>query len=60
MYLYTTLKKLQAYGFDKKPFSFIESCLTNRKQRTKIGDSFSKYQIIIKGVPQGYLGTPRS
>ena len=36
------LKKLQAYGFDKK-FFFIESYFTNRKQRTKIGDSFSKY-----------------
>ena len=36
-------KKLQAYGFDKKSLSFIESYFTNRKQRTKIGDSFSKY-----------------
>ena len=39
---------------------FIESYLTNRKQRTKIGDSFSKYQIIITGEPQGYLGTALS
>ena len=46
-------KKLQAYGFDKKSLSFIESYFTNRKQRTKIGDSFSKYQRIITGVPQG-------
>ena len=46
------LKKLQAYGFDKKSLSFIESYFTNRKQRTKIGDSFSKYQRIITGVPQ--------
>ena len=36
-------RKLQAYGFDKKSLSFIESYFTNRKQRTKIGDSFSKY-----------------
>ena len=46
------LKKLQTYGFDKKSFSFIESCFINRKRRTKIGDSFSKYQRIISGVPQ--------
>ena len=36
------LKKLQAYGFHKKSLSFIESYFANRKQRTKIGDSFSK------------------
>ena len=34
-------KKLQAYGFDKKSLSYF----TNRKQRTKIGDSFSKYTL---------------
>ena len=48
-------KKLQAYGFDKKSLSFIESYFTNREQRTKIGDSFSKYQRIITGVPQGSI-----
>ena len=51
-------KKLQAYGFDKKSLSFIESYFTNRKQRTKIGDSFSKYQRIITGVPQGSILGP--
>ena len=51
-------RKLQAYGFDKKSLSFIESYLTNRKQRTKIGDSFSKYQRIITRVPQGSILGP--
>ena len=51
-------KKLQAYDFDKKSLSFIESYFTNRKQRTKIGDSFSKYQRIITGVPQGSILGP--
>ena len=37
-------KKLNAYGFEKKSLSFIESYFTNRKQRTKIGHSFSKYK----------------
>ena len=54
-------KKLQAFcfiSFDKKSLSFIASYFTNRKQRTKIGDSFSKYQRIITGAPQGsILGT---
>ena len=53
-------KKLQAYGFDKKSLSFIESYFTNRKQRTKIGDSFIKYQRIITGVPQGSIFGPLS
>ena len=42
------LKKLQVYGFDKKSLPFIENYFTNRKQRIKIGDSFSKYQRIIR------------
>ena len=41
----------------KSPF-FIESFFTNRKQRTKIGDIFSKYQRIITGVPQGSILGP--
>ena len=45
-------KKMEAYGFDKKSLSFIESYFTNWKQRTKIGNRFSKYQRIITGVPQ--------
>ena len=52
------IKKLQGYSFDKKSLSFIESYFTNGKQRTKIGDSFSKYQRIITGVPQGSIWVP--
>ena len=52
------LKKLQAYGFDKKSLSFIESYFTNRKKRIEIGDSFIKYQRIIAGVPQGSILGP--
>ena len=39
-------------------FSFIESYFTNRKQRTKMGYSFSKHQRIITGVPQGSILGP--
>ena len=52
------LKKLQAYGFDKKSLSFMESYFTNRKYKTKIGGSFSKYQKIVTGVPQGSISGP--
>ena len=48
-------KKLEADGFDKKSLSFIESYFANKKQRTKIGDSFSKYQRIITQVTQGSI-----
>ena len=42
----------------KKYLSFIESYFTNRKQRTKIRDSFSKYQKIITGLPQSSILGP--
>ena len=38
-----------------KNLSFIESYFTNRKQKSKIGGSFCKYQRIIKGVLQGSI-----
>ena len=49
---------MEAFGFYKKSLSFIESYFTNRKQRTKIGDSFSKYQGIITVVPQDSILGP--
>ena len=52
------LKKLQAYRFIKKSLCFIESYFNKRKQRTKLGDSFSKYQRIFTGVPQGSILRP--
>ena len=51
-------KQLQDDGFDKKSLSFIESYFTNTKQRTKIGDSFNKYQRIITGALQGSILGP--
>ena len=51
-------KSLQAYGFDKKFLSIIESYFTNRKQRSKIRNSFSKYQRIITGVRQASILGP--
>ena len=43
---------MQAYGFNKKSY------FTNRKQRTKTGDGFSKYQRIITGLLQGSILGP--
>ena len=42
---------------NKKSLSFIESCFTNRKQRTKIGE-IGKYKRIITRVPQSSIMGP--
>ena len=36
------LCKLKAYGFNKNALTFIQGYFTNRNQRTKVGDKFSK------------------
>ena len=45
--------KLFAYGSDDKALGFIYDYLRHRKQRTKIADSYSSWQEILYGVPQG-------
>ena len=47
------IAKLHAYGFNTKSLQLINNYLSNRKQRTKIDSSFSKWVNIIFGVPQG-------
>ena len=51
------IAKLSAYGFDMKSLPFISAYLKNRKQKTKIGSSFSECLNILFGVPQSlYFG----
>ena len=53
------IAKLSAYGFDMKSIAFISAYLKNRKQKTKIGSTFSECLNILFGVPQGsILGPP--
>ena len=47
--------KLKAYGLDLNAALFIKSSLTNRYQRCRIGNSFSEWEILIAGVPQGSI-----
>ena len=48
------IAKLEAYGLDKISLNILFDYLNNRKQRTKIGCSFSSSYDIITGIPQGF------
>ena len=52
------IAKLNSYGFDIKSLNFILAYFTNRKQKTKIGSSFSDFPNIIFVVPQGSILGP--
>ena len=44
--------KLHTYGLSFPALKMIQDYLLNRKQRTKIGSSYSTWEKIISGVPQ--------
>ena len=52
------IAKLAAYGFDSHSLSFVFSYLNEKKQRTKIHNSYSSYAHIACGVPPGPLLGP--
>ena len=49
------IAKLNAYGIDSVGLLLISDYLSRRKQRTKIGSSYSSWHDIVRGVPQGSL-----
>ena len=49
------LKKLYHYGVRGKPHQLLKSYLSNRKQRTKIGNVISDIALVLWGVPQGFV-----
>ena len=49
--------KLAAYGFSDTALRYIYSYLSNRKQCVRINNTYSSYQKIISGVPQGSVLT---
>ena len=49
------LEKLSANGFDYNSLKLINSFLSDRKFRTKIGCSYRSYPDLLVGVPQGSI-----
>ena len=45
--------KLKAYSFSLPVLRLINDYLSNRRQRTRIGNSFSEWFEVILGVPKG-------
>ena len=46
------IAKLPAYGFDFYSLVFIQSCHSERQQKTKFHNAYSTYSDILYGVPQ--------
>ena len=54
------IAKLNAYGFSLPALRLINDYLSNRRQRTRIGNSLSDWFEVILGVPQGSIVGPLS
>ena len=52
------IAKLHAYDFSLSALRLMYSYLSNRKQRTKINESYSSWEEILYGVPQGSILGP--
>ena len=52
------IAKLAAHGLSKEALIYILSYLSNRKQCVRINDTYSEFENIITGVPQGSILGP--
>ena len=49
------IAKLEAYGVGENSLKLIQSYLSQRQQRVKVGSSLSECLEIILGIPQGSI-----
>ena len=52
------IAKLGSYGFETDALRYMKSYLTNRKQRVRVNKTFSEWEKITIGVPQGSMLRP--
>ena len=52
------LAKLKAYGLHESSCTLIGDYLTDRRQQVKIGDTYSDWMSVKRGVPQGSVLGP--
>ena len=52
------IAKLEAYGITKNSLRLIQNYLSQRKQRVRVGSSYSEWVEIILGVPQRSILEP--
>ena len=52
------IAKLNAYGFSLPALRLIHDYLLNKKQRTRVNNSYSTWVEIVFGVPQGSILGP--
>ena len=52
------IAKPEAYGIGNNALGYIYNYLKQRKQRTKVGNSYSSWKELIYGLPQGSILGP--